>query len=433
MKRNLIVALGLFFMMTGVVFSNGTAESGDEQLGGELTVLTNAEGATGLDAAIEAYNELYPDIDLEATVYSDDAAKNAIIAAKVASGDLPDVILSVINSLTVDLAKKGYLLPLTNTGFQDRLSDIEYPLGWYNNDVYCIPMNLSVSGLFANDDLLKEYGIADYPQSLDELVAICDQLQKAGLEEPLLVAAKEVNPVNAFVYQYIYQNLYGSNPDWYADLLTGDGRWSDDDFKAVYYGYGRLKPYMNKDALGLDDSGSIRRFASGQNAFMVGSNFGSNIRIANPDLNYSIIPGPFNETKENFLLTTDAGQGFSITADSENQDLAIKLLDFLTTAEGAGVFSKAIGNFSSVMGVSGSVDPAGDYLQGLLSSGFPTTRTMTRTWIPGIKEYMKKGTQEWFVGGDVDTIAAGIEKEHQRLMKASPDFVESFLADHKFQ
>ena len=435
MMKKIAVLLAILLFVTVPVFSKGTEEkavdtgSGIKQFSGDLSVLVPAETAAALEAVMVEYNKIQPKVRLEATVYVDDAAKNAIITAKIASDDMPDVMVTVLNTLVIDLAKQGYLLPLTDTGIQNRLtiSPEDYPLGVYDGDIYAIPMELSLAGIFANNEVLRKYGVTEYPKTFDELIATCDQLQKAGCAEPFLIAAKEVNPVNNFVYQYIYQNLYGNNPAWYADILRGVGHWNDPEFAAVYEAYGRLKPYMNKDALGLDNANSYRRFAQGDSAFFIGYNFGREIRIANPNLDYSLIPAPFNEKPEHGTVSTDTGNGYMITKNVKNKELALDFLEFLTRPENAAIFSKTLSSFSSVKGVEITVDPAGDYIQGLLSNGLPTNKTMTRTWIPGIKEYMKKGTQEWFAGADIQTVIDGIEKEHQRLMKASPDFVKTFL------
>ncbi len=442
----LMVLTMLFSVLAGCAADNtkGTNAQDDEKkvstgeeskdnagFSGPISVLTAGPDAVALEEVMQEYNKKYPDVELETIVFKDDAAKNAIIASRIASGDLPDVILSVLNTQVTELAKGGYLMPITDYNFQDRLADIDYSLAMYDGDLYALPTVLSIAGLFANNEVLEKYGIDEYPTSLDELVNVCKQLQEAGFQEPFVVAAKEVNPLNAFVYQYIYENKYVPNPDWYAEILRGETHWNDEAFTDVYEGYGKLKPYMNKDALGLDDIGAVRKFALSKAAFIVGYGFGKDIRTANPELDYSIIPAPFNEDPENIRITTDAGSVYMITTNATNPELCVDFLDFLTLPENASIYSTSIQNFSAVKGAKTNVDPAGDYLQEKISEGFPTTLTMTRTWMPGIKEHMKKATQEWFAGKDIQEVCDNIEKEHQRLMKASPDFVETFLATYK--
>jgi hypothetical protein len=52
-----------------------------------------------------------------------------------------------------------------------------------------------------------------------------------------------------------------------------------------------------------------------------------------------------------------------------------------------------------------------------------------RDWIPGIRDVLKKNTQDWMSGAvSLDAALNNLQAEHQRLLDASPNYINDYKA-----
>jgi hypothetical protein len=50
-----------------------------------------------------------------------------------------------------------------------------------------------------------------------------------------------------------------------------------------------------------------------------------------------------------------------------------------------------------------------------------------RDWIPGIRDVLKKNTQDWMSGAvSLDAALNNLQAEHQRLLDATPGFIKEY-------
>lgn len=434
-KKIAILALAATIAPT-MIFANGSQEemaSSDSGKSGTITVLVEPMEAEGLKAVMKDYQKINPNVKLETIIATDTENKDTVLTAKIASNDLPDMICTQVKSNIGEYAKNGYIIPLTDTGIQDRLIKGDQSLLWRGDDFYAVPTQFSTSGIYVNFDVLKEYGVEmnEMPQCLGDFVAVCAELQNAGLEAPIAISAKESGPVTAFVFQYVYQNVYGQNPNWYADVLRGKDGWNGDLFKSTYKAYGQLVPFVNKDALGCDKNSAIKKIVLGEAAFYIDtSSQTTSLRNLAPDMDLVFIAPPFAADAKDMKAIVSFDNAYAITSQATDVELCKDFLLFLTTAEESAVYATATQFMPTIQGTKVNLDPALDHIISVISSGMDTVPMLSRQWIPGIKSIMKKGTQDWFAGKDYVEVCDNIDAEHQRLMKANPTYVEEFLANY---
>ena len=434
-RKIAILALAATIAPT-MIFANGSQEemtSSDNGKSGTITVLVEAMEAEGLKAVMKDYQKINPNVKLETIIATDTENKDTVLTAKIASNDLPDMICTQVKSNIGEYAKNGYIIPLTDTGIQDRLIKGDQSLLWRGDDFYAVPTQFSTSGIYVNFDVLKEYGVEmnEMPQCLGDFVAVCAKLQKAGLESPIAISAKESGPVTAFVFQYVYQNVYGQNPNWYADVLRGKDGWNGELFKSTYQAYGQLLPFVNKDALGCDKNSAIKKIVLGEAAFYIDTSAQTtSLRNLAPDMDLVFIAPPFATDAKDMKAIVSFDNAYAITSQATDVELCKDFLLFLTTAEESAVYATATQFMPTITGTKVNLDPALDHIISVISSGMDTVPMLSRQWIPGIKSIMKKGTQDWFAGKDYVEVCDNIDNEHQRLMKANPSYVEDFLANY---
>lgn len=436
-KKILVLSI-LVLMSASLIFASGDVEKSSESTAntgrsGTITALVMPNEAAGLEAVMAEYNKINPNVKLETIITTSAKNNDTVLTAKIASNDLPDIIYSQVKSNIGEYAKNGYIIPLTDTGIQDKLIDGDQSLLWRDGEFYAVPSAFLASGLFVNMDVLREHNISmeTMPESLGEFTALCQKLQDAGIESPIAIGAKQESPVTAFVFQYVYQNVYGEDPNWYANVLRGKTGWNGPEFRKTYDAYGELKPFVNKDALGCDENGAIKKFVLGEAAFFVTTSMKlPNFRKIDPDMDITFIAPPFASDPADMKAVTNFDSAFCITSQAKDVELCKDFFKFMFTPEMAAVSSKATFLMPTIKGTEVELDPALSMIIKNISSGMETVPMLSRQWIPGIKAIMKKETQNWFAGKDIDLVVDSIEKEHQRLMKANPDYVSGFLENY---
>lgn len=426
-------------LSSALVFATGATEkpaaSGtDTGRSGTITALVMPTEATGLEAVMAEYQKINPNVKLETIITTSTKSNDTVMRSKIASNDLPDIIYTQVKSVIGDYAKNGYIIPLTDTGIQERLIDGDDSLLWRDNEFYAMPTAFLASGIFVNMDVLKKHNIAmeTMPQSLGEFIDLCQKLQDAGVESPIAIGAKEESPVTAFVFQYIYQNVYGEDPNWYANVLRGKTGWNGPEFSNTFDAYAKLKPFVNKDALGCDENGAVRKFVLGEAAFFVTTSMKlASFRNIDPDMNLAFIAPPFANDPADMKAVTSFDSAFCITSQAKDVDLVKDFFKFMFTPEMAAVSAKTTKLMPTVLGTKVETDPALNLItEAITSNSIESVAMLSREWIPGVKEIMKKETQNWFAGKDAKLVVDSIEKEHQRLMKANPEFVTEFLESY---
>jgi ABC-type glycerol-3-phosphate transport system substrate-binding protein len=437
-SKKIVLGTILTVLSSSLVFANGTAEkkvapAANTGRSGTITVLAEPFEAIGMEAVMAEYQKINPNVKLETIIATDTTNKDTVLTAKIAANDLPDMICTQVKSNIGEYAKNGYIIALTDTGIQDKLIKGDQSLLWRGDDFYAVPIQVSTSGIFVNMDVLKAHNVTmeTMPQSLGDFVILCQKLQDAGVERPIAIGAKEESPVTAFVFQYIYQNVYGADPNWYANVLRGKTGWNGPEFSKTYEAYAKLKPFVNKDALGCDKNGAVKKFVLGEAAFYIDTSTNlTSFRKIDPDMDISFIAPPFADDPADMKAITSFDNAYCITSQAKDPELCKDFLMFMTTPEMAAVASKATSLMPTIKGTKVVLDPALTLMVEALSSGMDSVPMLSRQWIPGVKEIMKKETQNWFAGKDATTVCDSIEKEHQRLMKANPSFVSDFLASY---
>jgi len=353
---------------------------------------------------------------------------NAAMAAKLAAGDPPDIFVYQWGTQIQLYAKGGNVLDLTSSNLIDRIRPIRKPYNVYQGKVYALPLVQSVWGVYYNKGVAQKYGYtSDFPKTWDKFLAMLDTLQKAGLKEPIVIAGADGSGATAFTFGYLHTVVSGKNPDFYMQTLEGTKTWNGQEWRDLFTAYGQLMKYTAADKLGLSIDDAERRFAKGDAViFFNGSGVLNTIRKLNPDANFTLEPAPYVTDEKDWVAMSDYDSAISISSKTKYPEAALAFFDLLFTPENGNKVAKALSSLSSVKGATATFDPA-------LSSHIPLIEAgkfvgySEREWIPGIKEIMKKATQDWMAGTDLDTVLNRLEAEHQRLLAATPSFKADYF------
>ncbi|TBL79108.1 ABC transporter substrate-binding protein [Paenibacillus thalictri] len=388
---------------------------------------SSPENVDTLNEYVKSFEKKMPGYTVEITAIPGVAAFNAAMASKLAAGDPPDIFIYQWSTQIQLYAKGGHLMDLSGKGFEEKVKPINKKLNIYEGKAYAFPGQQDLFGVFFNVDVAKKYGVNEMPKTFSEFLAACETMQKNGLAAPIVIPAKDGSGATAFNFGYLHQVVSGKNPDFYKQTLDGTKHWNGQEFQDLFGAYQKLLKYANKDLLGLDPDGSYKRFAMEETAFLFGGSYNiTAIRKLNPNLNFILTKTPWVDDVKDNVAISDFNNAISISSKTKYPEAALAFMNEMFTVDAGNLLAKNVSTISSVKGTTTSFDKS---LEGVIPEldkgqyvGFSE-----REWIPGIKEIMKKATQDWMAGVDLKTVLDRLEAEHQRLLQATPGFKQEFM------
>ena len=417
----------LALVMTLVMLLSFGASSASAE-GVSLTAFCmDAAYAAALEELADDYAEEHPGFELEVTTVTGVAEYYAAISAKIASGEVPDIWQYQWSTQIQAYAKAGYLLPLSDLGIEEKIATIYRPVHVYNGETYAYPMVQTFWGLFWNEKLAAQYGVTELPRDMDEWVAAMETMRQNGLEYPYLVAGKDGSGATAFIFSYLHETVSGVNPDFYYQTLTGEKSWKSEEIVNMLNQYARVLEYAPEDTLGMDIEEMKRRFAREEAVcFINGSGMIQSLRDMNPDMDFIIAATPCVLNEEDYMTVSDYDSSLSISATTEHPEEAKEFYKYLYSKHGGEVVARNTASITVVRESEVEYDSAilnqFDFLEKGNFKGYSE-----REWIPGIKEIMKQNVQDWMSGAfTLEQALENWDNEHQRLIKADPNFMAEF-------
>ena len=333
MKRKLIAGILTAMMAIGTLSGCGGSGESASQDGKTTIIFMNHTGEEKTiayeDELIEAFEAENEDIDVEVQRMSMDDYTTTI-QTKIASGDAPDVFYIEQSNLD-KYAGSGYLLDLTETPIADHYDGNMLA---YDGKSYGAPLGVNAYVVTYNRNIFKDNNI-EVPTTLDELYTVCDTLKDAGItpfaagyqDSWVLMADTQaeyadsilVDDVNALHKLERRETTFAGSPEW----------------KEVFERLAMRVGYQNADQFGTDWNTACTMLATGKAAMIVSGDWTSN-NIA--DMGEDVDMGAFilpvsNTDSENVIAIPGAGQSYAISADSKNQEAALKFVEYMTTAE----------------------------------------------------------------------------------------------------
>lgn len=281
------------------------------------------------------------DVDFQITTQEDYATT---LTGMLTANDMPDVFY-VGPEAVKEYASNGYianLSPLLDTAgiktddlAQDILNNYRYDGSETGSgDLYALPKDGSVFAYAYNKELFDEAGIPypdpENPYTYEEFVDVCKQLtkDKDGDGE---IDQWGCGMANAFMlYQFIWSNEASFLSDDYKTVTIDTPEFKDALQKYVDLTLEhKVTPTVEQDA----SLGVYQRWLAGQEAFYACGTW--DVAAFMDDETF-----PFDwdlcayPTLSSGVSTTWLGTvGFCVSEQSKNQDLALKLINFLSTDE----------------------------------------------------------------------------------------------------
>ena len=364
-------------------------------------------------ADFEAEN---PDIDV---VQNQVADADTIIRTLLVKDEAPDVITLNANGNFGRLAQAGVfydfsdepVLQTINPAVQDILADLGNAEGEVNGLGYVNNAN----GIIYNEDIFEEQGL-EVPETWDELIDVCDQLQAAGITPFYGTLGDSWTGLPSF-------NALGAYPaqDDFFEQMREEGEdvgpdsevsFQKDFAEALDQQY-ELFSYTQDGYRGKTYDDGNAAFANGDVAMLMQGIWAvSPIKDVNPDIRAGIFPYPATDDPDDRLLVSGVDVVVTMGKDTPHREEALRFIDYLFEQDVIEEFAASQNMVPSVEGAQLSDDPAIQSVAPWFDEG-RITGFIDHQVPPSIP--LAAIDQEFLFTGDADAALATLDREWSKV------------------
>lgn len=309
-----------------------------------------------------------PDIHVELTYASDG---ETVLLTRIASNEVPDTMSLYPAEMTYrQLLDEGYIMDLTDCGFESNVEQSMLDLASYNGAQISLPYTLSLYGIHYNKTLFNELGI-EVPTTMDELIEVCKTLKEAGYDAFALPFANNANQIAERLISAFDSNSY---VDFQA---VADGEKDIHDvasLTALADFIKAIKPYSSADAMGMNNDSAHADFVNKKAAMRLqGSWYLSTFEEANADFEIGLFGIPSPVTGKT-IIPVNIDTGFSISATTKYPDACMKWIEYLSRTEVAQKYYTVDGNINMIKGVTYDREPYMDVYNTVMAGDMSLTQ-----------------------------------------------------------
>ncbi|MBR4205030.1 MAG: extracellular solute-binding protein [Clostridia bacterium] len=296
-----------------------------------------------LEAEFDRFNEYYPNVELSYT-YLDNY--NGTIEVVLSSAEAPDIFFSYPWMLEREDLKSVIETAedLSDPSLGMNLSCVQEKLLYRDaaGRIPILPVFCTTYGMLVNEAIFEKEGL-EVPKTYDELLSVCEALQKAGYPSPMMGYNRNSFLLLPLSFPYFCAEIQGNGKalqDLNA-LAPGAGEYARDALRltADFIGRGFIDREAC-DALENDYQAVILRFFEGDVPMMLatgGTVSGTEKRESMSDA-YAANPFPYSyhpvpSTAEGGYFLNQLSMGFSVNSNSKNLDMTNEFMRFLTRTE----------------------------------------------------------------------------------------------------
>jgi glucose/mannose transport system substrate-binding protein len=301
-----------------------------------------------LQALLDKYNALYPNIDVVNATVTGGSGVNAraVLKTRMLGGDPPDsfqvhagqeligtwVVANRMEDLTPLYKSEGWLTKFPK-GLVSLLST--------KAGIWSVPVNIHRSNvMWYVPAKLQEWGVTP-PKTWDEFLATCKALQDKGVSAPLVVG-------ESWTYQHLWESvaLGVLGPVAWGNLWNGTMKFTDPKAVKVWDMFGQVLSYANSDASGLSWQQATDRVINGDAAFNIMGDWAAGYMVTTlkktPGEDFGWVPSP--GTRGVFLMLSDS---FGLPKGIKDRPATLNWLKLLGSRDGQDIFNPLKGSIAA--------------------------------------------------------------------------------------
>jgi raffinose/stachyose/melibiose transport system substrate-binding protein len=402
MKKNM-AALAVVFIITIAGMSSCNKETGGKNAAALNLwhVQTQEASKLAIENAAKRFEAANPGIKVTVSVYENDPYKTKL---KTVTGDeFPDVFHSWGGGWLKSFVDAGLVLDITDAAkaWESNVSADAMRFNTFDGKRYGSPYVHTSTPIYYNKALFEKYNLK-FPETWTEMERACDTFIKNGVI-PFALGNRSKWP-GAQHFVYLAMRLGG--PDIFQRALNREISFTDPAFIKA----GDMLIDMVKkgwfpagvNGINYDTGGSRMMFYTEQCAMIVQtSNFLTACKSENPDFyNTRLEVGLYPAIEGSPGRNTDllAGENaFSVASSSKNKDMAIKLVEFMSTDLRFQQDVAEAGRLPALLGVN-AVDNHSAAAQQQIAGASYMQNFIDQTLSPALGEIHKDTVQALFGG-----------------------------------
>jgi raffinose/stachyose/melibiose transport system substrate-binding protein len=296
---------------------------------------------------IPAFNAKYPDIKVEFKP-TPPTEYNAALNARLAGGTAGDLIACRPFDASLDLFKKGYLVPVNDIKGIDNFSDVAKS-AWETDDgktTFCMPMASVIHGFIYNKAVFDELKLTP-PKTVAEFHAVLDKIKADGRYTPIDLGTADQWEAATMGFQNIGPN-YWHGEEGRKALIAGTAKFTDQPYVDDLKELASWAPYMGNGYKAQKYPDSQNLFALGRAAIYPAGSWDIPVFRKQADFDFDAFPPPLPAGATKCYISDHTDIALGINAHSKNVEAAKTFLAWLATPEFAELYSNALPGFFSL-------------------------------------------------------------------------------------
>ena len=319
--------------------------------------------------ALEDFNQIIADFEAEnpdiRVVQNQVADADTAIRTLLVKDKAPDVITLNASGNFGRLAQAGVFYDFSNEPVLDTINpavqEIIADLGTHGDEVSGLGYVNNANGVIYNQEIFAAQGL-EVPETWDELVAVCDALEAAGITPFYGTLADSWTGLPSF-------NALGAYPamDDFFEKMREQGEDTGPDsevsfeknFAEAMDQQYQLFEYMQDGYRGATYDDGNAAFANGEVAMLLQGIWAlSPVKGINPDIRAGIFPYPAADDPADRVLVSGVDVVVTMAKDSPRKEEALRFIDYLFQKDVIEEFAASQNMIPSVEGAELSDEPA---------------------------------------------------------------------------
>jgi raffinose/stachyose/melibiose transport system substrate-binding protein len=296
---------------------------------------------------IPAFNAKYPNIKVEFKP-TPPTEYNAALNARLAGGTAGDLITCRPFEASLDLFKKGYLVPVNDIKGIGNFSDVAKS-AWQTDDgktTFCMPMASVIHGFIYNKAIFNDLKLTP-PKTIAEFHQVLDKLKADGRYTPIDLGTADQWEAATMGFQNIGPN-YWHGEEGRKALIAGTAKFTDQPYVDDLKELASWAPYMGNGYKAQKYPDSQNLFALGRAAIYPAGSWDIPVFRKQADFEFDAFPPPLPAGATKCYISDHTDIALGINAHSKNVEAAKTFLAWLATPEFAELYSNALPGFFSL-------------------------------------------------------------------------------------
>ena len=321
---------------------------------------SNGQGNPQLQAIFDRFQQLNPDIKIDATYLPIGTTYANTLRTQLQGGNGPDVFYVTAGSgglqSVLPLAKAGYVADLARRPWVKTLplAPANRPFFWRRGKLTALPFAVVPVGVMYHTDVLSDLGI-QVPKTTSQFLAAC-RTAKAKGKYFLNLAGASAQNASLFATVLATSHVLAKDPGWNLKRITG---------KTTFAGTPEWRRTLQR-IVDMKDAGcfppgaeandnipATPGFVTGQVvSWTLPSSIIGLLKSFNKEAKYNFFAMP-GETAADTRVNASPTDAFAVWSKTTNKAAAFKLIDFMATPAATGRYAALTGAVSPYQAATG--------------------------------------------------------------------------------